>query len=270
MTRTLHTEVKSGKPLVATDITDLTFFPIGSILMMDGSWTDGRGNWYICDGRDTPHGKTPNLVNLFILGAVSSGTIGGSSATQSVTLTAENLPSHKHSITDTTHTHVQNSHNHTQNSHNHTQNSHSHTQNEHNHVQNPHNHTQNSHGHTDNGHTHTFQNSVDETDGYDVTLQGNPNYTCRTTSVSTGYASIKDTTATNIEATAINNAVAATNQVTTATNQAATATNMEATAVNQAAGTGLTETEATGNGSPITINAVLPPYYTVIYIKKMA
>ncbi|GBR73308.1 hypothetical protein NO1_0710 [Candidatus Termititenax aidoneus] len=276
--------IARGEPMLANDILDLTFFPVGSILMMDGSWTDGRGDWYICDGRDTPYGKTPNLIDQFIRGAASSGMTGGSNVAQSITLTAENLPSHKHSIADKTHTHIQDPHNHTQNSHNHTQSphnhtqdGHSHTQNEHNHVQNPHNHTQNAHGHTDSGHSHTFQNSVDETDGYDVTLQGNPNHICRTTSVSTGYASIQGTTATNVETTAVNNAVAATNQPTTATNQpttatneAVTATNIEAAAVNQAAGTGITETETAGSGSPITLNAVLPPYYTLVYIKKMA
>jgi hypothetical protein len=269
--------------MLASDILDLTFFPVGSILMMDGSWTDGRGGWYICDGRNTPHGQTPDLKDIFIRGGTSSGTTGGSNASLSISLDASNLPSHKHNIKETPHTHVQDAHNHTQDSHNHiqdshnhTQDSHSHTQNEHNHMQNPHNHIQSAHGHTDSGHSHTFQNSVDEADGFDVTLQGNPapQY-CRTTSVSTGYANIQNTTATNIETTAVNVAVAATNQTTVATNQVATATNIgatatnqAATAVNKAASTGITETEYAGSGAPITVSAV-PAYYTVIYIKKM-
>jgi hypothetical protein len=81
--------------MLASDILDLTFFPVGSILMMDGSWTDGRGGWYICDGRATPHGKTPNLKDKFIRGGTTSGTIGGADS-NSVTLTANNLPSHSH------------------------------------------------------------------------------------------------------------------------------------------------------------------------------
>jgi hypothetical protein len=61
----------------------------------------------------------------------------------------------------------------------------------------------------------------------------------------------------------------ATNQAATATNQNATASNNEATASNKNASTGITETEAAGDGAPITVNA-MPAYYTVIYIKKMA
>ncbi|MDR1114197.1 MAG: hypothetical protein LBL50_03810 [Candidatus Margulisbacteria bacterium] len=90
--------IARGEPLLASDILDLTFFPRGSILMMDGSWTDGRGNWYICDGRDTPHGKTPNLADKFIRGGASAGGTGGGSAT----LTTANLPSHNHSLSGLT------------------------------------------------------------------------------------------------------------------------------------------------------------------------
>ncbi|MDR2428662.1 MAG: hypothetical protein LBD62_02530 [Candidatus Margulisbacteria bacterium] len=98
MTRVLYTEVKSGERLVATDITDLTFFPTGAILMMDGDWTDGRGGWYICDGRDTPYGQTPDLRDKFIKGTGSAPKTGGSNA-----LTADMLPKHTHSVyTDNT------------------------------------------------------------------------------------------------------------------------------------------------------------------------
>jgi hypothetical protein len=99
----LSAKVESGERLVATDITDLTFFPIGSILMMDGSWTDGRGGWYICDGEPrivpNPNGdgniqiKPPDLRDRFIKGTGSSPNTGGSNA-----LTADMLPKHTHSI----------------------------------------------------------------------------------------------------------------------------------------------------------------------------
>jgi hypothetical protein len=86
--------VKAGERLVATDITDLTFFPIGAVLMMDGSWQDGRGGWYICDGRGTPYGNTPNLQDKFIKGRGSKADNGNGQ----MTLGTQHLPSHKHSV----------------------------------------------------------------------------------------------------------------------------------------------------------------------------
>jgi microcystin-dependent protein len=98
MTRIFHTKVERGWPLLATDITDLTFFPIGSILMMDGNWQDGRGGWYICDGRATPYGNTPDLRDKFIKGTGSLAKTGGSNS-----LTAAMLPGHTHTVyTDAT------------------------------------------------------------------------------------------------------------------------------------------------------------------------
>jgi hypothetical protein len=234
--------VEQGKPMLASDILNLTFFPVGSILMMDGSWQDGRGGWYICDGRDTPHGQTPDLKGIFIRGGTSSGVTGGSNASLNISLDASNLPSHKHGIKDVTHTHDQNPHTHSQQPHTHTQDSH--------------NHTQNPHRHTDSGHSHTLPYYVPNYDGYrngNISLDDSCgpkfNYT------NSGTANIQNTTATNIAVTA--------------TNRDATATNNDATAVNKIASTGITETEYTGSGAPITLSAV-PAYYTVIYIKKMA
>jgi microcystin-dependent protein len=102
MTRIFHAKVESGQRLVATDITDLTFFPIGSILMMDGSWQDGRGGWYICDGRPTPYGYTPNLLDRFIMGSTGAGVYAG---TNSMILNGRNLPSHSHTASDGGHSH---------------------------------------------------------------------------------------------------------------------------------------------------------------------
>jgi hypothetical protein len=94
MTRILHTEIKSGERLVATDITDLTFFPKGAILTFSfTAWsatsTEFKKIWKICDGTD----GTPNLVNKFLCGGISSGATGDGR----MTLTTEHLPSHTHS-----------------------------------------------------------------------------------------------------------------------------------------------------------------------------
>jgi hypothetical protein len=94
--------IATGERMLASDLLDLTFFPVGSILMMDGSWTDGRGGWYICDGRNTPHGKTPNLIDRFIRGGATNGSEGGSdTGSANITLTAADLPAHSHPLSGT-------------------------------------------------------------------------------------------------------------------------------------------------------------------------
>ena len=45
--------------------------------------------WYPCDGKD----NRPNLINRFIYGGQNVGNTGGA---ETVTLTTEQLPSHKH------------------------------------------------------------------------------------------------------------------------------------------------------------------------------
>jgi hypothetical protein len=79
--------------------------PIGTILMYDGyGWTDNQtmSGWYICDGRNTPHGRTPNLLDKFIMGSASSGNTGGNN---SLKLSIDNMPKHKHDVKDSGHTH---------------------------------------------------------------------------------------------------------------------------------------------------------------------
>jgi hypothetical protein len=85
--------IARGEPLLASDMLDLTFFPIGTILMYDGTnWSNGRGGWYICDGAN----GTPDLRDKFIKGTGSLFNTGGSN-----TLTAAMLPKHIHSISGT-------------------------------------------------------------------------------------------------------------------------------------------------------------------------
>jgi hypothetical protein len=101
MTRILYTEVKSGERLVATDITNLTFFPKGTILIFSSeAWNatsaEFKSIWKICNGQN----GTPNLVDKFLRGAESSNfTTPGGADSQSVRLTVNNLPSHNHSMT---------------------------------------------------------------------------------------------------------------------------------------------------------------------------
>ncbi|MDR1323239.1 MAG: hypothetical protein LBK68_02255 [Candidatus Margulisbacteria bacterium] len=96
MTRTLHTEIKSGERLVATDITDLTFFPKGTILTFSSEAYNATSAafkeiWKICNGTN----NTPNLVNKFLRGSTTSGTTGGA---DSVTLAEKHIPVHSHGL----------------------------------------------------------------------------------------------------------------------------------------------------------------------------
>jgi hypothetical protein len=89
MTRILHAEVKSGERLVATDITDLTFFPKGTILMYDSQLWDRSGGipgWHICDGTS----GTINLTDKFICGGTQARQAGGTNTAQ--------VPYHNHSF----------------------------------------------------------------------------------------------------------------------------------------------------------------------------
>jgi hypothetical protein len=97
--------IKRGEPLLATDITDLTFFPKGTILTFSSeAWsatgTEFKSIWKICNGQN----GTPNLVNKFLRGAESSGNVNSQNGT--MTLETKHLPAHKHSITDKEHGHT--------------------------------------------------------------------------------------------------------------------------------------------------------------------
>ncbi|MDR1322839.1 MAG: hypothetical protein LBK68_00195 [Candidatus Margulisbacteria bacterium] len=250
--------IARGQPLLASDILDLTFFPIGMILMMDGSWTDGRGGWYICDGRDTPHGKTPNLKDKFIRGSTTSGGTGGGSAT----LSEANLPSHNHSLTGLTIT----------------------GGGEHSHgvgtlaassSSATHSHsngtlavsiTGGTHGHivTDTGHTHTVTAQAGDDGGVGYLVGGNydgPN----DATVNTGNA----TTGISIAETTGSHGHTATVSGSTATDGASHGHGITGS-TGVAGGTPTISGGTIGNTGSGTAFNVEPAYYTMIYIKKMA
>ncbi|MDR1113491.1 MAG: hypothetical protein LBL50_00155 [Candidatus Margulisbacteria bacterium] len=107
MTRILHTEIKSGERLVATDITDLTFFPKGAILTFSSTaWSATSAKfktiWKVCNktNHDADPNNVPDLTDRFLRGGSSSDfTIGGGADSRSVTLQTANLPSHNHGAT---------------------------------------------------------------------------------------------------------------------------------------------------------------------------
>ncbi|MDR1997087.1 MAG: hypothetical protein LBQ83_02020 [Candidatus Margulisbacteria bacterium] len=73
--------------------------PVGTILMYDGTgWVNNSTlpGWYQCDGQN----GTPNLTDLFIRGAASSGGTGGANS-QEISIGTNNLPKHTHTLTST-------------------------------------------------------------------------------------------------------------------------------------------------------------------------
>ncbi|MDR1114005.1 MAG: hypothetical protein LBL50_02820, partial [Candidatus Margulisbacteria bacterium] len=112
--------IERGQPLLASDINNLTFFPIGAILQFSGSQytrltsartADDKVIWTLCNGTAVNGITVPNLVDKFLRGAASPDTTGGGTAT----LTTANLPSHGHDLSglaisssDGGHTHTNN------------------------------------------------------------------------------------------------------------------------------------------------------------------
>lgn len=80
------------------------FLPKGAIIMWSGSWNEIPTGYKLCNGSGTVNGVTiPDLRGKFIVGGDSSdsdfdvsGKTGGS---KTHTLTVEEIPSHKHTIT---------------------------------------------------------------------------------------------------------------------------------------------------------------------------
>ena len=71
--------------------------PKGVIVMWSGTKETIPTGWGLCDGTNS----TPNLIDRFILGGTNAGATGGRN---SLTLTADNLPSHTHATGSHTHT----------------------------------------------------------------------------------------------------------------------------------------------------------------------
>jgi len=83
--------------------------PRGAVIMWYGSAGSIPSGWALCDGSNVGGYLTPDLRDRFIVGAGSSYNLGSTGGTSSVTLSADQLPSHSHSgSTDTqssNHTH---------------------------------------------------------------------------------------------------------------------------------------------------------------------
>ena len=68
--------------------------PPGVIVMWSGSIANIPSGWALCDGTN----GTPDLRNRFIVGAGSSYAVGAKGGAAEVTLTVDQMPSHRHSV----------------------------------------------------------------------------------------------------------------------------------------------------------------------------
>jgi len=100
------TRFLSGHPIMAVeDASDVAMFDL-STGKGTGIWT----GWGICNGNNYPGagGKqiaTPDLRDKFIAGSQGSYAVGNQGGANSVTLSAAEMPTHNHVITDPGHTH---------------------------------------------------------------------------------------------------------------------------------------------------------------------
>ena len=86
-----------------TDMPDLAnAVPSGIICMWSGESTAIPSGWHLCDGEE----GTPDLRDRFIVGAGSTYEVGNTGGEATHTLTVNEMPSHNHGFTGTSHSHT--------------------------------------------------------------------------------------------------------------------------------------------------------------------
>ena len=97
--------------------------PSGIIAMWSGSSDNIPSGWHLCDGNE----GTPDLRDKFIVGAGSEYLAGNTGGSKTKSLSASNLPSHKHSFSGSAASNGSHNHNHTLSITNNGSHTHTHT-----------------------------------------------------------------------------------------------------------------------------------------------
>lgn len=82
--------------VVEGSITGNGAIPVGGIVIWSGSVASIPEGWALCDGRTSNGYATPNLSDRFVLGAAGKYAVGAQGGSERVTLSIENIPSHRH------------------------------------------------------------------------------------------------------------------------------------------------------------------------------
>lgn len=94
ITAAINKEVGDRDSAITIALKDTSVaFIKGMIIMWSGTVNNIPSGWALCDGLN----GRPNLKDKFVLGAGGSYAANGGAASQSVTLSIENMPSHNHS-----------------------------------------------------------------------------------------------------------------------------------------------------------------------------
>jgi len=87
-----------GRNLSVTGtITGLGALPLRGIVIWSGAINNIPDGWALCNGQTVNGQKTPDLRNLFVVGARGEYAVGATGGQKTVTLTVEQIPSHNHS-----------------------------------------------------------------------------------------------------------------------------------------------------------------------------
>jgi len=237
----------NGHPILnIDDADDIALFDSNGI--GSGAWL----GWAYCDGNSYPNAdgsayvSTPNMLNSFVVGALGTYAVGDTGGAATVTLTIPNLPAHNHAVTDPGHTHTLTDPGHI----------HAVTDPQHSHVFSGVSHTHAFTTDTDGAHTHNSIGSVlaDVTGGTESVPNLNVGGSSFGDHLSGGSHTHGGTT--DSTTAAGTNADSSTGiSINTQTTGATVASNT----------TGITTANA-GTDTPVDI---LPPYYALIFVKKI-